>query len=96
MKILLILFILNSIISCIDWIFLWLLVKCVKQRLGNAEECNSLDTNNFTLYSSLFRYGIVAACPVLNILFTILFVTKFDEYVDVVSNEIKGYMKDEN
>lgn len=96
MKLLLILLILNSIISCIDWIFLWLLVKCVKQRLGDAEEHNSLDTNNFTLYSSLFRYGIVAACPVLNILFIILFVTKFDEYVDVASNEMKGYMKDEN
>lgn len=90
MKILLILFILNSIISCIDWIFLWLLVKCVKQQLGNAEEYNSLDTNNFTLYSSLFRYGIVAACPVLNILFTILFVTKFDEYADLIYDELKG------
>lgn len=96
MKILLILLIINFIISCIDWMFLWLLVKCVKQRLGDAKECNSLNTNNFTLYSSLFRYGIVAACPVLNVLFTILFVIKFDEYVDVASNEMKGYMKDEN
>lgn len=90
MKILLILLIINFIISCIDWMFLWLLIKCVKQRLGNAEEYSSLDTNNFTLYSSLFRYGIVSACPMLNILFTILFVIKFDEYVDLIYDELKG------
>ena len=90
MKILLILLVINFIISCIDWVFLWLITKCVKQRLGDAKEYNSLDTNNFTLYSSLFRYGIVAACPMLNILFTILFVIKFDEYVDLIYDELKG------
>lgn len=90
MKILLILLIINFIISCINWVFLWLSVKCVKQRLGNAEEYSSLDTNNFTTYSSLFRYGIVAACPVLNILLVILFVIKFDEYVDFIYDELKG------
>lgn len=34
MKILLILLTINSIISCIDWIFLYLATKCVEQRMG--------------------------------------------------------------
>lgn len=58
--------------------------------LGDVKEYNSLDTNSFAFYSSLFRYSIVAACSMLNILFTILFVIKFDEYVDLIYDELKG------
>lgn len=95
MKILLILLIINFIISCIDWVFLWLSVQCVKQRLESSEGF-SLNTNNLMLTSSLFRYGVVAACPVVNILFAVMFITSFDECVDTAYNKVKGYIKDEN
>ena len=52
--------------------------------------------NNATFTSSFFRYGIIAACPVVNILFAIMFVTSFDECVDGSYNKLKGYIKDEN
>ena len=52
--------------------------------------------NNAIFTSSLFRYGIIAACPVLNVLFAIMFITSFDECVDASYNKLKGYMKDEN
>lgn len=96
MKVLLILLIINFIISCIDWVFLWLSVKCVKQKLGWNKEFESYYMNNCTFQYSLFRYGILAACPVLNILFAIIFVLRFDECVDSAYNKMKGYMKDEN
>ena len=96
MKILLILLIINFVISCIDWVFLWLITKCVKQRLGWNKEFDSSFMNNATFASSLFRYGIIAACPVVNVLFTIMFVTSFDECVDASYNKLKGYIKDEN
>ena len=96
MKILLILLIINFIISCIDWVFLWLITKCVKQRLGWYKEFDSSLMNNATFTSSLFRYGIIAACPVINVLFAIVFVTSFDECVDGSYNKLKGYIKDEN
>lgn len=96
MKILLILLIINFVISCIDWVFLWLITKCVKQRLGWNKEFDSSFMNNATFASSLFRYGIIASCPVVNVLFTIMFVTSFDECVDSSYNKLKGYIKDEN
>ena len=52
--------------------------------------------NNAPFAASLFRYGIVAACPVINILFAIMFITNFDECVESSYNEMKGYIKDEN
>lgn len=96
MKILLILLVINFIISGIDWLFLWFIIECVKQRLGWNEEFDSSLMNNAIFTSSLFRYGIIAACPVLNVLFAILFMTSFDECVDASYNKLKGYMKDEN
>ena len=96
MKILLILLIINFIISGIDWLFLWFTMECVKQRLGWNKEFDSSLMNNATFASSLFRYGIIAACPVLNVLFAIMFITSFDECVDASYNNLKGYMKDEN
>ena len=96
MKILLILLIINFIISGIDWLFLWFTIECVKQRLGWNKGFDSSLMNNAIFASSLFRYGIIAACPVLNVLFTILFMTSFDECVDASYNKLKGYMKDEN
>lgn len=96
MKILLILLIINFIISGIDWLFLWFIIECVKQRLGLNKEFDSSLMNNAIFASSLFRYGIIAACPVLNVLFAILFMTSFDECVDASYNKLKGYMKDEN
>ena len=96
MKILLILLIINFIISGIDWLFLRFTMECVKQRLGWYKEFDSSFMNNATFTSSLFRYGIIAACPVLNVLFAIMFITSFDECVDASYNKLKGYMKDEN
>lgn len=96
MKILLILLIINFIISGIDWLFLWFTMECVKQRLGWDKEVDSSLMNNAIFTSSLFRYGIIAACPVLNVLFAIMFITSFDECVDDSYNKLKGYMKDEN
>ena len=96
MKILLILLIINFIISGIDWLFLWFIIECVKQRLGWDKEFDSSLMNNAIFASSLFRYGIIAACPVLNVLFAIMFITSFDECVDASYNKLKGYMKDEN
>lgn len=96
MKILLILLIINFIISGIDWLFLCFIIECVKQRLGWNKEFDSSLMNNATFASSLFSYGIIAACPVLNVLFAILFMTSFDECVDASYNKLKGYMKDEN
>lgn len=96
MKILLILLIINFIISGIDWLFLWFTMECVKQRLGWNKEFDSSLMNNAIFASSLFRYGIIAACPVLNVLFAIMFITSFDECVDSSYNKLKGYMKDEN
>lgn len=96
MKILLILLIINFIISCIDWVFLWLITNCFKQRLGLYKEFDSSFMNNAIFASSLFRYGIIAACPIINVLFAIMFVTSFDEYVDGSYNKLKGYIKDEN
>lgn len=95
MKILLILLIINFIISCIDWVFLWLITNCVKQRLRDTE-FKFYDMNNAIFASSLFRYSLVAVCPVVNILFAIMFVTSFDECVDGSYNKLKGYIKDEN
>lgn len=95
MKILLILLIINSIISCIDWVFLWLAVECVKQRFEGKEFKPSY-MNDASLKASLFRYGIIAACPVLNILFAIVFITSFNECVDSAYDNMKGYIKDEN
>ena len=96
MKILLILLIINFIISCIDWVFLWFAVQCVKQRLGWNKEFDPSFMNNATSASSLFRYGVMAACPVLNILFAIVFMTSFDECVESAYNKLKGYIEDEN
>lgn len=96
MKILLILLVINFIISGIDWLFLWFIIECVKQRLGWNKEFDSSLMNNAIFASSLFRYGIIAACPIMNILFAILFMTSFDECVDASYNKLKGYMKDEN
>lgn len=98
MKILLILLIINFIISGIDWLFLWFTIECVKQRLVWDKKFDSSFMNNatFTLTSSLFRYGIIVACPILNILFAIIFITSFDECVDRSYDKMKGYMKDEN
>lgn len=96
MKILLILLIINFIISGIDGLFLWFTIECVKQRLEWNKEFDSSLMNNAIFTSSLFRYGIIAACPVLNILFAIMFITSFDECVDASYNKLKGYMKDEN
>ena len=96
MKILLILLIINFIISGIDWLFLWFTIECVKQRLGWNNGFDSSFMNNAIFASSLFRYGIIAACPVLNVLFAIMFITSFDECVDASYNKLKGYMKDEN
>lgn len=95
MKILLILLIINFIISCIDWVFLWLAVECVKQRFGDKEFKPSC-MNDAGFKASLFRYGIIAACPMLNILFAIMFITSFDECVDRSYDNMKGYIKDEN
>ena len=96
MKILLILLIINFIISGIDWLFLWFTIECVKQRLGWNKGFDSSLMNTAIFASSLFRYGIIAACPVLNVLFAIMFITSFDECVDASYNKLKGYMKDEN
>ena len=96
MKILLILLIINFIISGIDWLFLWFIIECVKQRLGWNKEFDSSLMTNAIFASSLFRYGIIAACPVLNVLFAIMFMTSFDECVDDAYNRLKGYIKDEN
>lgn len=96
MKILLILLVINFIISGIDWLFLWFIIECVKQRLGWNKGFDSSPMNNAIFASSLFRYGIIAACPVLNVLFAIMFITSFDECVDASYNKLKGYMKDEN
>lgn len=96
MKILLISLVINFIISCIDWVFLWLCVECVKQRLGWNKEFDSSFMNDATSTSSLFRYGVIVACPFLNILFAILFITSFDECVDYSYDKLKRYMKDEN
>ena len=96
MKILLILLIINFIISGIDWLFLWFIIECVKQRLGWNKEFDSSLMNNAIFASSLFRYGIIAACPVLNVLFAIMFITSFDACVDASYNKLKGYMKYEN
>ena len=96
MKILLILLIINFIISGIDWLFLWFTIECVKQRLGWNKGFDSSLMTNAIFASSLFRYGIIAACPVLNVLFAIMFITSFDECVDASYNKLKGYMKDEN
>lgn len=96
MKILLILLIINFIISCIDWVFLWFAVQCVKQRLGWNKEFDPSFMNNATSASSLFRYGVMAACPVLNILFAIMFMTSFDECVESAYNKMERSIKDEN
>lgn len=96
MKILLILLIINFIVSGIDWLFLWFTIECVKQRLEWNKGFDSSLMNNAIFTSSLFRYGIIAACPVLNVLFAIMFITSFDECVDASYNKLKGYMKDEN
>lgn len=96
MGVLLILLIINFIISCIDWVFLWLIIKCVKQRLGWDKEFDSSFMNNDISTSSLFRYGVIASCPVLNILFAIMFMTSFDECVESAYSKVKGHMKDEN
>lgn len=74
MKLLLILVTINFIISCIDWVFLWLITKCVKQRLGCYKEFGSFFMNNSTFNSSLFKYGITAAYPVVNVLLLNLFI----------------------
>lgn len=95
MKILLILLIINSIISCIDWVFLWLAIECVKQRFEGKEFKLSY-INNASFKAYLFRYGIMVACPVLNILFAIVFITSFDECVDRAYDNMKGHIKDEN
>lgn len=52
--------------------------------------------NDASFKASLFRYGIIAACPMLNILFAIMFITSFDECVDRSYDNMKGYIKDEN
>lgn len=96
MKVLLILLIINFIISCIDWLFLYFAVECVKQRLGWKKEFDSPFMDNATFASSLFIYGVMAACPVLNILFAIMFMTSFDECVESAYNKMEGYIKDEN
>lgn len=52
--------------------------------------------NDAGFKASLFRYGIIVACPVVNILFAIMFITSFDECVDCAYDNTKGYIKDEN